>query len=278
MHYRAARFDETKLEAPEIYAKYARGFTRHTLIDRALGSVHMEAGIAQLESGGQIAACRHAFEKGIYILEGGLEVRRDEHAFRLSAHDYVLLGYGCVHALRNTGPKPVRWFEMQAPQPKRAKAWQDTHFLTDGRWPERVESWPIDRAAQRAVGRFQPVDALAPRGDGIQQGLSVYRFMQQSFVARCFFMMRGNLTPGGYRSRHDHPIEEFYFALSGEAHMEIEDERFHLRPGDAAWTGVGASHAFTHCGSDPFQWIETQAPQFPAHYGTRNYAEWEPAR
>ena len=278
MHYRVAKFDETALAVPRAYANHARGFSRHTLIDRALGSVHMEAGICQLEDGGSIDACRHAFETGIYVLEGDLEVFREDAAFRVSAHDYVLLDYGCVHGLRNAGGKRARWFEMQAPQPKVANAWQDTHFVASAPWPQHIEHWPGANPPHRAVGRFQAIDALSPRGDGVQQGLSVFRFMEQRFGARSFFMMRGDLAPGGFRSRHDHPIEEFYFALSGAAYMDIEDERFQLRPGDAAWTGVGTSHAFTHCGTEPFQWIETQAPQFPVHYGTRNYAQWERSR
>ena len=66
--------------------------------------------------------------------------------------------------------------------------------------------------------------------------------------------------------------------FSGEADMEIEGERFHLTAGSVAWTGVGASHAFCHTGSVPFRWIETQAPQFPAQGGTRNYEEWDKYR
>ena len=84
--------------------------------------------------------------------------------------------------------------------------------------------------------------------------------------------------PGGARSYHDHPIEEFYFALSGEAYMDIEGQRFQLKPGSVAWTGVGTCHAFCNTGSEPFRWIETQAPQFPAQNGTRNYEDWERLR
>ena len=83
---------------------------------------------------------------------------------------------------------------------------------------------------------------------------------------------------GAYRTRHDHPIEEFYLGLSGEVVMEIEDKSFRLGPGDVAWTGVGTSHAFRNEGKEPFRWLETQTPQFPPQYGTRNYVEWEKLR
>lgn len=275
MHYRVVRFDEAALAVPQGYAQHSCGFRRHSLADRSTGSVHMQAGICQLDAGGSVRACRHAFEKGIYLLAGELQVRRGDGFLRLRAHDYALVPYGSVHALRNGGAVPARWFEMQAPQPKPPGSWQDTCFETDVAWPERIDAPCFEAAGTAMVGRFEAVNALAPRGDGVQAGLSVYRFMETRFGARSFFMMRGNLAPGGYRTRHDHPIEEFYLALSGEAYMDIEHERFHLRAGDAAWTGVGTSHAFEHTGSEPFRWLETQAPQFPAHYGTRNYSEWE---
>ena len=60
--------------------------------------------------------------------------------------------------------------------------------------------------------------------------------------------------------------------------MEIEDHSFRLGRGDFAWTGVGTSHAFRQVGSEPFRWVETQTPQFPADYGTRNYVDWEKLR
>ena len=102
--------------------------------------------------------------------------------------------------------------------------------------------------------------------------------MERNFGATCFFMMRGEMSVGAYRTRHDHPIEEFYLCLSGEVMMDIEDESFHLVAGDFVWTGVGTSHAFRQIGDEPFRWLETQTPQFPAQHGTRNYVEWEKLR
>lgn len=90
--------------------------------------------------------------------------------------------------------------------------------------------------------------------------------------------MRGELAVGGSRGLHDHPIEESYLVFSGEADIEIEGERFRLRAGDVAWTGVGAAHAFYQKGSETFRWIETQAPQFPAQNGFREYVVWERLR
>lgn len=67
-------------------------------------------------------------------------------------------------------------------------------------------------------------------------------------------------------------------AVSTLTKKAFEDRQFRLGAGDFAWTGVGTSHAFRHTGSEPFRWLETQTPQFPAEYGTRNYVEWEALR
>ena len=69
-----------------------------------------------------------------------------------------------------------------------------------------------------------------------------------------------------------------YLGLEGEADIEIEGRRYHLGSGDYAWTGVGTCHAFFQKGDNPFRWIETQAPQFPAQHASRNYASWERMR
>ena len=176
-----------------------------------------------------------------------------------------------------SGRQTARWFEILAPQPKPADSLRDTFFTGEDAWPAVVDG-SADDLTRGWAGRYQPEHPLPRMGGGLQEGLSVYRFMERQFGAQCFFMMRGEMAVGAFRTRHDHPIEEFYLGLSGEVIMEIEDRSFRLGPGDVAWTGVGASHAFRHTGSAPFQWLETQTPQFPAQYGTRNYIEWEKRR
>ena len=275
--YYVGKIDDSRFALPHGYAGKSRGYERADLVDHSVGSVHMGAAICQLQAQGSVDSRVQANEKGIYVLEGELEIRRAQEAFRLSVDDYALISYGTPHALRNTGNTPVRWFEMQAPQPKPPGGWQDTFFTGDDAWPAQIGAPDFANATTQSVGRFKPQNPLAPKAPGTS-GLSVFRFMEQKFGAQSFFMMRGELTAGGKRSRHDHTVEEFYFALSGEAFMDIESERFHLRRWDVAWTGVGASHAFCHTGSETFRWIETQAPQFPARNGTRDYVDWDKLR
>jgi mannose-6-phosphate isomerase-like protein (cupin superfamily) len=272
--FHVGKFEESGFAVPYGYTERARGYERATLIDRGLGSVHMGAGICRLQPQGSIDPCLHAYEKGIYLLDGELELKRGEDAFRLAADDYALIPCGTPHAVRNSGKEAARWFEMAAPQPKPPGGWQDTFFGGIGEWPAVVNAPDFDGSTSKAIGRFKPRNPL-PGGGAERKGLSVYRFMHKEFGAENFFMMRGELAVGGTRSYHDHPIEELYFALSGETFMDIEGRRFHLRAGDVVWTGVGACHAFCQTGDEPFRWIETQAPQFPARNGTRNYSEWE---
>ena len=177
---------------------------------------------------------------------------------------------------RPLGTQPARWFEILVPQPKPQHALRDTFFTGDDAWPATVVD--TDAVPLPKTGRFKAENPLPPMGGGLQQGLSVYRFMERQFGAQCFFMMRGEMAAGAFRTQHDHPLEEFYLGLSGEVIMDIEGQSFRLGAGDVAWTGVGTSHAFRHTGAEPFRWLETQTPQFPAQYGTRNYVAWEKLR
>jgi len=268
------KLDESGYAVPHPYAGNSRGFERCALVDRSVGSVHMGVGICRLAPQGEVKGCIHAYEQGIYVLAGEVEMKLGSDAFRLAADDYVFVPYATTHAFRNRGSRPARWFEMQAPQPKLPGGWQDTFFVDEIDWP--ADASPPDFADPRTrfVGHFNGQRPMIRDASGIR-GLRVHRFMEREFGAQHFFMMRGELAVGGVRSRHDHAVEEIYFALSGEADIEIEGKRYHLGAGDFAWTGVGTCHAFFQKGDAPFHWIETQAPQFPAQNASRNYAAWE---
>ncbi len=271
--YHLGKFDDSKFAVPQGYQQHSQGYARVTLVDHSVGSVHTGLGICQLQQGGRVESFVQANEKGIYVLQGEIEIMRGKEAFRLTTDDYALIPYGVSQAFRNTGNQVARWVEVQAPQPKPADGWQDTFFTGDTDWPRGVVRPDLGDPRTRLLGRFEERRA----GLGIQ-GLTVYRFIDQEFGAHHFFMMRGELAMGGTRGTHDHTVEESYFALSGEVDMEIEGKRYHLQPGDVAWTGVGTSHAFFHKGDVPWRWIETQSPQFPTQHGTRNYAIWDKLR
>jgi quercetin dioxygenase-like cupin family protein len=272
--FRVGKVEASKFSVAHGYAEHSRGYTRQSLIDRSIGSVHMGVGVCQLAPQGHIDACVHAYETGIYLLAGELELKIGGEAFRLAADDYALIPYATVHALRNVSGAPARWFEMQAPQPKLPGTWQDTVFPGRDEWPSTAERPDLEDPRARYLGHFKGQKPMIRDGPGIR-GLVVHRFMEHEFGAQHFFMMRGELKAGGVRGRHDHAVEEVYLGLEGEADIEIEGQRFHLGAGDYAWTGVGTCHAFFQKGDAPFRWIETQAPQFPAQHASRNYASWE---
>ncbi len=277
MHYYVGKYDASRFAVPDAYAGHSRGFECVSLVNRATGSVHTEACMSRLQSGGSIDVCVHAYEKGIYVFEGEIEVLRAGEFFRLPADGYALIPYAAPHAIRNTGAQAARWFEILAPQPKPPGSFKDTFFTGDNAWPAAGDA-AVDEAPRKGIGRYKPENPIPTQDGALAQGLSVYRFMERQFGAQCFYMMRGEMAVGAFRTRHDHPIEEFYFGLAGEVIMEIEDRSFRLGAGDVVWTGVGTSHAFRQSGDQPFRWLETQTPQFPAQHGTRNYVTWEKLR
>ena len=277
MHYYVGRDDGSAYTVPDDCAGHAQGYTRAALVTRACGSVHMEGAMARLAPGGFVESRVHAYEKGIYLLEGTLELLRGADHLCLTADDYALIPYATAHALRNRGTAGARWFEVLTPQPKPAAALRDSFFTGGTAWPADPPAVAGEAAAPLS-GRFRPAQPIPAQDGALARGLTVYRFMERRFGAQCFFMMRGEMAPGAFRARHDHPVEEFYLGLDGAVDMEIEDRVFRLGAGDFAWTGVGTSHAFRQVGDVPFRWLETQTPQFPPAHGTRNYVEWEKLR
>ena len=271
--YHFMKLDKCIFAVPPGYQQHSQGYARVSLVDRSVGSVHTGLGICHLEPNGRVASCIQANEKGIYVLQGEIEMMRGKEAFRLGADDYALIPYGETQGFRNTGKQAARWMEIQAPQPKPPGGWQDTFFTGEVGWPKEIVKPDLADPRTRYLGHFQEGRARI----GIQ-GLTVYRFIEEEFGAHHFYMMRGELAIGGTVGTHDHTVEESYFVLSGEVDMEIERERYHLEPGDLAWTGVGISHAFCQRGGVPWRWIETQAPQFPAQHGIRHYAAWDKLR
>lgn len=267
------KVDESGFAIPHGFEQHSRGYGRVPLVDHSVGSVHTGFGICQLLPEGTVSPHVQANEKGIYVLQGEIEVMRGKEAFRLVADDYALIPYGISQAFRNTGNQSARWVEVQSPQPKPPGGWQDTFFVGDADWPAKIITPVMGDPRTQRLGHFGE-----PRSGLVMQTLTVYRFINEEFGAYLFYMMRGELAAAGSRGTHDHTVEETYFVLSGEVDMEIEGKIYHLQPGDVAWTGVGTSHAFYNRGDVPWRWIETQAPQFPARHGSRSYTAWDKLR
>jgi quercetin dioxygenase-like cupin family protein len=275
MHFYIERSKLPKPVVPYPFENRSKGYQRVALVDHTTGSVHQAIGICELRPRGRVDNCIHTNEEAIYVIEGELDLLRENQAYLLSADDYALVPYAVPHAYRNRGEKVARWFEISAPQPKPPGGWQDTFFF-DAHWPKEVwkinpENPPIQR-----VGHFDEERArmnIADFGMGTR-GLKNRPFIGPVLGTAHFLLMRGFLEPGDYWGPHDHPIEEWYYGLSGELQFTMEDKVYHLKPGDVAWTGVGAMHYWNNKGKNPYRWLATYVPEM-AGKGFRNYPHWD---
>lgn len=279
MHLYIEKSKLPKAVVPYPFEKRSKGYQRVPLVDHTTGSVHQAVGICILQPDGRVDNCLHTNEEGIYVIEGELDLLRDGQAYRLAANDFALVPFGIPHAYRNRGDKIARWFEISAPQPKPPGTWEDTFFF-DAEWPKEVKRVDPGNPTLRLVGHFSEETARGNvGGTGIgTRGLRNWYFMGLPFGTHHFMLMQGYLEPGGYLGPHDHPIEEFYYGLSGELEFTMEDKIYHLKPGDVTWTGVGAMHYWHNKGKVPYRWLETHVPEFPSVTGVRIYPYWEQLR
>jgi len=254
------------------------GHTRAILMSRKLGSVHIGYDMCRLEAGGTIARSVAAYEKGVYALDGELELERDGRALRLAPGDFALVSAGVACAMRNTSAGPARWIEMMAPQPKPTDGWQDTFALPETDWPAGTEApdfrdprtWHSCQSAN-FDGRMPP----SAHVHGDLTGFAIKMLMDKEFGAVHFNMFIIEFADGGLCNHHDHPFEEAYVILDGTVDITFDGQDYLLEPGDFAWTAVGSRHAFFPKQGRPVRWLEIQAPQPPASEGMRWHARWE---
>jgi len=270
--------EDSLFAAPAAYHGRATGFRRADLIGRDEGSVHMGFSISELEPGGTIDPHIHSYEKGIFILEGEIELNRDGSAFALGPHDYALVPIGTAHAIRNRGSARARWVEKCAPRPKLADEWQDSFFVPSLDWPDGA-ALPVNTQLARMVGHFDKSQLPAPqRVSEFMWGWSKKMLMDKMFGSVHFDLFIIEFAEGGQTSDHDHNFEEAYLVLEGEVTFKAEGKEYVLTPGTIAWSGVGAPHGFyldrgTHC-----RWLEVMSPQPPMREGNRRMATWDQIR
>jgi len=277
MHY-VSRIDKGGAETPNGYAKHSTGFRRVSYVNRAMGSVHMGVGICFLEPHGSIQPHVHSFEESFYVLEGSISVQIREGNYALGPGHFGLISTGARHGWRNTSNRPVRWLEMQAPQPRPAGYSQDTFFLDD---PSTLgASSGTASSSQGIVGHFD--EATLPRPGGPSQmegfspttGVAIKMFVDRSFGAIHQSLFLIQYSPGARIDLHDHTFEESYLIVAGQVRATADGKTYELGPGDVIWTGVGCIHSFENAGAEPVRWIETQAPLPPAQEVFRFERDW----
>jgi quercetin dioxygenase-like cupin family protein len=282
------RAADASFAAPAGPLAGAAGFGRWTVVDEeAPGAVHTGFGLCELAPGGSVPAHVHSFEESVHVLAGGAVLETSEGAFLLAEGDYGLVPPGVPHAWRNPGETAARWAEMQAPQPRRRHG--DDTFLVpplpgadpvriDVRDP-RVRSFGHIGAANMEVDK-QTQDLLAVSASMrtallVYSGITVKMMVDSDLGALLSTMFMVQYVPDGVAGAHDHPFEETYLFLEGEADASFDGERYRLGPGDVAWAGVGCVHSFANAGDGPVRWLETQAPQPPGRHSYRFARDWD---
>jgi mannose-6-phosphate isomerase-like protein (cupin superfamily) len=278
MHY-VSKIDEGAAETPQGYAKYSTGHRRSTYVDRAMGSVHMGVGICFLEPHGSIQPHLHSFEESFYMLEGSAAVQIGEASHAVGPGDFGLISTGVPHSWHNTSSQPVRWLEMQAPQPRPVGHSQDTFFLgPDVTTPTAPPSAP--NSSDGPLGHFD--ESKLPRPGGPSQmegfnpttGVAIKMFVDRSFGAIHQSLFLIQYSPGAKIDPHDHTFEESYLIVAGRVRATADGKTYDLGPSDVIWTGVGCIHSFENVGMEPVRWIETQAPLPPSKEVFRFERDW----
>jgi mannose-6-phosphate isomerase-like protein (cupin superfamily) len=278
---------EARFVAPGGWAAGAPGYTRWDIVDAAGGAVHTGFAIGELASGGSVPAHLHSFEESFHVLAGTGRVDTTEGSFRVGPGDYGLVPVGVAHAWRNDGAEPLRWAEMQAPQPR---PWlgDDTHLVPA--LPDR-DAVPVDPRDPRlrSFGNITPghmdagrqgqnllaVSASMRTALLVYSGITVKMMVDSDLGAQLSTMFMVQYQPDGVAGAHDHPFEETYLILEGATDATFDGRTYRLEAGDVAWAGVGCVHGFRNAGDGPVRWLETQAPMPPARHSYRFARDWD---
>lgn len=280
MHY-FGTFQDSMLVADPLFAGHGQGCTRAPIVNHALGSVMTGLSVCEIVPGGTQDTHVHSFEEGFYVLSGEAVFACEGQAYRLTAGDYGVIKVGRLHAWRNTGKTPVRWLQMNAPQPKPEGTERDTFFQKGATAPS--DATPLDVNERRGndilLGHFDetmipPVGQRTNVAAGLE-GVFLKWMIDEHFGSIHHRMLFIEYQPGVSIGLHDHTFEEAYFLLSGEVQGVLDGKTYLAKPGDVLWTGVGCVHSFANVGDRPVRWLETFAPIPPKEDVFRFMANWE---
>jgi quercetin dioxygenase-like cupin family protein len=284
------------LRGPDVrpepaYVGNSRFFSRCSLVDSSVGSVHMGLGLCVLRATGYVDLHVHSFEETFYVLEGSPTLVVDGHGHRLAPGVCGVIAVGLPHAWIAPEAGAARWVDMLAPQPRANGAPADTFFLGA---PQAWQGCEFDIRDPRSRHLFMmtegdieldrlktgtTVDAPAVSASMntallAYSGIALKMLVDRRLGAELSAMFMVEYQPGGVAHLHDHPLEESYLILEGEIEAVADDCPYRLEAGDVLWTGVGCIHAFRNRSQRRVRWLETQAPPLPARYGYRFNRDW----
>jgi mannose-6-phosphate isomerase-like protein (cupin superfamily) len=278
---------DVELVAPTAgWAGSATGYRRSTAVGEVTGAVHTGFVISELDPGGSLPWHVHSYEESFYVVTGTTVVDTIEGSFRLTDGGYGVVPVGMPHRLRNASDLPVRWAEMQAPMPR--SAYEDDTFLVPAASVGEVTDSDVRDPRNRYFGRITPshMDATKQSQDLLEVtasmrtallvygGINVKMMVDPDLGAQLATMFMVHYDPDGATGPHDHPFEETYFFLEGQAEATFDGKPVVVSAGDIAWAGVGCPHSFRNLGGGPLRWLETQAPQPPRRYSYRFARDW----
>jgi quercetin dioxygenase-like cupin family protein len=271
--------DDSLFTEPPAYAGHSEGFSRAELIGPEQGSVHIGFSIAALGAGSRVDTRVHSYEKGIFVLEGEIELNREGRNFRLGKHDYALIPTGTAHAFRNNSGTAARWVEKCAPQPKPHGGWEDSFFTPPLDWPEVTLKPDPKNPAYRNTGHFGEGQLPPPQKvDEYMWGWSKKMLMDRASGSQQFNLFIIEFEEGGQTNGHEHPFEEAYLVLEGEGTFTAEGKEYILKPGTIGWSGVGSPHGFFMNRGSACRWLEVMTPQPPAQNWNRRLSTWDDIR
>jgi quercetin dioxygenase-like cupin family protein len=269
------------------WAAAAAGYRRWSIVDETGPAVHTGFGIDVLAPGGAVPAHVHSYETCLFVLDGTVELATPAGRTGLVAGDYGLVPVGLPHSFHNTGGAEARWAWMVSPQP-RSRYGNDTLLVpstvdapaspVDVRDPRNQSFGHVEPAMMDAGRQSQELLAVSASMRTallVYSGITVKMMVDAELGAQQTTMFMVQYQPDGVAGPHDHPFEETYLFLSGEAEAVFDGARYRLGPGDAAFAGVGCVHGFRNLGNGPLRWLETQAPQPPGRHSYRFVRDWD---
>jgi quercetin dioxygenase-like cupin family protein len=275
-----------------IYSDSAQGFSRASLVDRAVGAVHTGLGSSRLEPGGHVDTHVHSFEEYFYVTEGEPTLVLDGRAYPLSPGSCGVVPVGTPHAWLGPKNAPATWIDLLTPIPRGPGEPEDTFFLGS---PAPVAFEPLDIRDPRSRHLFRMTDdditldklRVGARTDAptvsasmatallAYSGIAVKMLVDQRLSSALATMFMVEYQPGGVAHPHDHPLEEAYVILQGEVEAVADGATYVLKEGDVFWTGVGCIHAFYNRTQTTVRWLETASPQPPQRHSYRFNRDWD---